>query len=256
LRQAVAESERRFFGIERDAADVLITSGATEALSDALMALVEPGDEVVVFDPCYDCYVPLIRRAGGVPKIVPLSHRPTGAFSDDDLDAAFSSKTKAILINNPHNPASKVFSREELERVAPNLQSRTMPMRSAMRSTSISSLAMPGTSLFALLPDMAERTVRIGSAGKTFSLTGWKVGYMSGPAALLSPLPRHTSSRPSPPHRICRRRWRSGLVFRLATIARSRRRAWPQSAIGLPAGPAGRYRLPDSAGEGSYFLDR
>jgi N-succinyldiaminopimelate aminotransferase len=120
LRQAVADSEHRFFGIERDAADVLITSGATEALSDALMAIVEPGDEVVVFDPCYDCYVPLIRRAGGVPKVVPLSP-PNWSFSDDDLDAAFSSKTKAILINNPHNPASKVFSRGELERVAAKL---------------------------------------------------------------------------------------------------------------------------------------
>ena len=108
LRQAVADSEHRFFGIQRDPADVLITSGATEALSDCLMALVEPGDEVVVFDPCYDCYVPLIKRAGGVPKVVALSP-PDWRFSQADLDAAFTDKTKAVLINNPHNPASKVF---------------------------------------------------------------------------------------------------------------------------------------------------
>jgi N-succinyldiaminopimelate aminotransferase len=186
LRQAVADSEHRFFGIERDAADVLITSGATEALSDALMAIVEPGDEVVVFDPCYDCYVPLIRRAGGVPKVVPLSP-PNWSFSDDDLDAAFSSKTKAILINNPHNPASKVFSRGELERVAAKLVAHDAY---AICDEVYEHLVFGGANHIPLctLPHMAERTVRIGSAGKTFSLTGWKVGYISGPRALLQPI--------------------------------------------------------------------
>lgn len=186
LRQAVADSEQRFFGIERDAADVLVTSGATEALSDALMAIVEPGDEVVVFDPCYDCYVPLIRRAGGVPKVVPLSP-PNWSFSDDDLDAAFSSKTKAILINNPHNPASKVFSRRELGRVAAKLVAHDAY---AICDEVYEHLVFGDAEHIPLctLPGMTERTVRIGSAGKTFSLTGWKVGYISGPQALLQPI--------------------------------------------------------------------
>jgi N-succinyldiaminopimelate aminotransferase len=186
LRQAVAESEQRFFGIERDAADVLITSGATEALSDALMAIVEPGDEVVVFDPCYDCYVPLIRRAGGVPKVIPLSP-PNWSFSDDDLDAVFSSKTKAILINNPHNPASKVFSHRELERVAAKLVAHDAY---AICDEVYEHLVFGDAEHIPLctLPGMTERTVRIGSAGKTFSLTGWKVGYISGPQALLQPI--------------------------------------------------------------------
>jgi N-succinyldiaminopimelate aminotransferase len=186
LRQAVADSEQRFFGIERDAADVLVTSGATEALSDALMAIVEPGDEVVVFDPCYDCYVPLIRRAGGVPKVIPLSP-PHWSFSDDDLGAAFSSKTKAILINNPHNPASKVFSRRELERVAAKLVAKDAY---AICDEVYEHLVFGDAEHIPLctLPGMTERTVRIGSAGKTFSLTGWKVGYISGPQALLQPI--------------------------------------------------------------------
>ena len=99
---------------------MLITSGATEALSDALMALIEPGDEVVLFDPSYDCYVPLIRRAGGVPRLIQLAP-PHWTFSDEALDGAFSPRTKALLINNPLNPASKVFTRAELARLADRL---------------------------------------------------------------------------------------------------------------------------------------
>jgi len=186
LRQAVADSEQRFFDIQRDPADVLITSGATEALSDCLMALVEPGDEVVVFDPCYDCYVPLIKRAGGIPKVVALSS-PDWSFSQTDLDAAFSDKTKAILINNPHNPASKVFSRQELERVAAKLIAYDAY---AICDEVYEHLVFGDAKHvpLATLPGMAERCVRIGSAGKSFSLTGWKVGYVSGPSSLIAPI--------------------------------------------------------------------
>jgi N-succinyldiaminopimelate aminotransferase len=200
LRKAVAESENRFFSIDRDPAQVLITSGATEALSDALMALVEPGDEVVVFDPCYDCYVPLIRRAGGVPKIVPLSP-PDWSFSDAALDAAFSQRTKAILLNNPHNPASKVFAHAELERIAQRVVAHdTYAICDEVYEHLVFGEArhIP----LATLPDMAQRTVRIGSAGKTFSLTGWKVGYMSGPAALIEPIAKahQFTTFTTPPH--------------------------------------------------------
>ncbi len=186
LRQAVADNEARFFGIERDPANVLITSGATEALSDCLMAMVEPGDEVVVFDPCYDCYVPLIKRAGGVPKVVPLSP-PDWSFSQADLNAAFTDRTKAVLINNPHNPASKVFSREELERVAAKLIAHDAY---AICDEVYEHLVFGQAEHvpLATLPGMAERCVRIGSAGKSFSLTGWKVGYVAGPPALIAPI--------------------------------------------------------------------
>jgi aspartate/methionine/tyrosine aminotransferase len=186
LRQAVADNEKRFFGIERDPANVLITSGATEALSDCLMALIEPGDEVVVFDPCYDCYVPLIKRAGGVPKVIPLSP-PDWRFSQSHLDAAFTDKTKAVLINNPHNPASKVFSRQELEWLAAKLIDYDAY---AICDEVYEHLVFGDAEHIPLatLTGMAERTVRIGSAGKSFSLTGWKVGYVAGPPALIAPI--------------------------------------------------------------------
>jgi aspartate/methionine/tyrosine aminotransferase len=186
LRQAVADNEKRFFGIERDPANVLITSGATEALSDCLMALIEPGDEVIVFDPCYDCYVPLIKRAGGVPKVIPLSP-PDWRFSQSDLDAAFTDKTKTVLINNPHNPASKVFSWQELEWLAAELIDHDAY---AICDEVYEHLVFGDAEHIPLatLAGMAERTVRIGSAGKSFSLTGWKVGYVAGPPSLIAPI--------------------------------------------------------------------
>eukprot|EP00752_Nemacystus_decipiens_P019018 g17074.t1 len=186
LRQAVAESEKRFFDIERDPSDILITSGATEALSDCVMAIVEPGDEVVVLDPCYDCYVPLIERAGGIAKLITLEP-PHWTFSDEALDAAFSAKTKAILFNDPLNPASKVFSRVELSRIAARLIQHDAY---AICDEVYEHLVFDDAKHIPLstLPDMAERCVRIGSAGKTFSLTGWKVGYVAGPKALIDPI--------------------------------------------------------------------
>lgn len=200
LREAVAQSEKRFFGIERAPSDVLITSGATEALSDCLMALVSPGDEVVVFDPCYDCYAPLIRRAGGEPKTVALNP-PDWSFSAHDLQAAFSAKTKAVLINNPHNPASKVFSKAELERLAAMVIAHDAY---AICDEVYEHLVFGDATHVPLasLPDMAQRTVRIGSAGKTFSLTGWKVGYVSGPPALIDPISKahQFTTFTTPPH--------------------------------------------------------
>ena len=200
LRQAVAASEKRFFAIDRDPADVLITSGATEALSDALMARIEPDDEVVVFDPAYDCYVPLIERAGGMVRLVPLEP-PHWTFTDEALDAAFSDRTKALLLNNPLNPASKVFSRGELDRIADRVRRHDAY---AICDEVYEHLVFGDTRHIPLatLPGMAERTVRIGSAGKSFSLTGWKVGYVSGPAALLAPISKahQFTTFTTPPH--------------------------------------------------------
>lgn len=200
LRQAVADSENRFFGIERQASEVLITSGATEALSDCLMAIIEPGDEVVVFDPCYDCYVPLIERAGGTPKLIALEP-PHWSFSDEALDDVFSDRTKAILFNNPLNPASKVFSAEELQRIA----ARLIKHDAYSICDEVYEHLVFGSAKhipLSTLPDMAERCVRIGSAGKTFSLTGWKVGYVSGPQALIDPIAKahQFTTFTTPPH--------------------------------------------------------
>ena len=200
LRQAVAASEKRFFAIDRDPADVLITSGATEALSDALMALIEPDDEVVVFDPAYDCYVPLIERAGGMVRLVPLEP-PYWTFTDEALDAAFSDRTKVMLLNNPLNPASKVFSRGELDRIADRVRRHDAY---AICDEVYEHLVFGDARHIPLatLPGMAERTVRIGSAGKSFSLTGWKVGYVSGPAALIAPISKahQFTTFTTPPH--------------------------------------------------------
>jgi aspartate/methionine/tyrosine aminotransferase len=200
LRQAVAEAEKRFFGIERRIEDVLITSGATEALSDCLMALIEPGDEVVVFDPCYDCYIPLIERAGGIARPIALEP-PHWSFSDDALDEVFSERTKAILFNNPLNPASKVFSAEELERIAARLIDHDAY---AICDEVYEHLVFDDARHIPLstLPGMAERCVRIGSAGKSFSLTGWKVGYVCGPQALIEPVTKahQFTTFTTPPH--------------------------------------------------------
>ncbi|MBV6658155.1 MAG: aminotransferase [Devosiaceae bacterium] len=186
LREAVATAEQRFFGLLTNPDQVVITSGATEALSDGLMALAEPGDEVVVFDPSYDCYVPLIERAGGTARLVSLNP-PDWSFSDESLDAAFGPRTKAILLNNPLNPASKVFSRAELERIAQRVRTHDTFVIS---DEVYEHLVFDGLNHvpFSALPGMAERTVRIGSAGKTFSLTGWKVGMITGPDHLIAPI--------------------------------------------------------------------
>lgn len=200
LRQAVAASEKRFFAIDRNPADVLITSGATEALSDALMALIEPDDEVVVFDPAYDCYVPLIERAGGMVRLVPLEP-PHWTFTDEALDAAFSDRTKVMLLNNPLNPASKVFSRGELDCIADRVRRHDAY---AICDEVYEHLVFGDARHIPLatLPGMAERTVRIGSAGKSFSLTGWKVGYVSGPATLIAPISKahQFTTFTTPPH--------------------------------------------------------
>ena len=187
LRQAVAEANRRFYGLEVDPqTEVMVTSGATEALADCIFALVSPGDEVVLIEPLYDCYLPLVKQAGGIPVRVRVTP-PNWSLDAEALKAAFSDKTKAVLINNPMNPTAKVFSDEELELVASLCRQYDAY---AICDEVYEHLVFDGhrhTPLMAL-NGMRERTVRIGSAGKTFSLTGWKVGYVTGPAALMDPI--------------------------------------------------------------------
>lgn len=187
LRQAVAESNRRFYGLDVDwRSEVLVTSGATEALSDCMAALLQPGDEVVVFEPLYDCYLPLIRRAGAVPKFVRLTP-PFWQLDEAALRAAFSPRTKAVLLNNPLNPAAKVFTRPELELLAELIVAHDAI---AICDEVYEHITFDGQDHLPLmaLPGMRDRTVRIGSAGKTLSLTGWKVGYATATPALLDPI--------------------------------------------------------------------
>jgi aspartate/methionine/tyrosine aminotransferase len=187
LRQALAAHNARFYGLEVDwATQTLVTSGATEALAACLFGLLEPGDEVVLFQPLYDSYAPIIRRAGAVPRFVSLK-APDWTFTAADLEAVFSGRTKLVLINNPQNPAGKVWTQDEL-----SLLSTFIIRHDAMALCDevYEHLVFDGRRHIPLmtLPGMRERTLRIGSAGKTFSLTGWKVGYITGPAALLAPV--------------------------------------------------------------------
>ncbi|WP_422038126.1 aminotransferase [Roseibium sp.] len=187
LREAVAEANSRFYGLDIDPkSEVIVTSGATEALADCIMALVSPGDEVVLIEPLYDCYLPMVRRAGGVPVRVRVSP-PSWTLDEQALRAAFSDKTKAILINNPMNPTAKVFSEAELQLICDLCREHDAY---AICDEVYEHLVFDGAVHRPLMTfeGMRERTVRIGSAGKTFSLTGWKVGYITGPAALLDPI--------------------------------------------------------------------
>lgn len=183
LRQAVAEHNKRFYGLEVDwRSEVMITSGATEALADSLMGLIEPGDEVVLIEPLYDCYLPIVRRAGGVPRLVRVTP-PDWSLDFDALRAAFSAKTKLLLLNNPQNPAAKVYSAEELHGIA-DLLIEFDAYAVCDEVYEHIAFARPHIPLMSL-DGMRERCVRIGSAGKSFSLTGWKVGYITAAPNLL-----------------------------------------------------------------------
>jgi aspartate/methionine/tyrosine aminotransferase len=187
LRRAVAAHDARFYGLDVDwRNEVLVTSGATEALADCLFGLIEPGDEVVLIEPLYDSYLPIVRRAGGVPRLVRLEP-PAWELPRDALAAAFSDATKLILLNTPQNPAGKVFTREELEFIAALLEKHDAY---AVCDEVYEHLLFDGLRHEPLmtLPGMRERCLRIGSAGKTFSVTGWKVGYVTGAARLLDPV--------------------------------------------------------------------
>lgn len=189
LRQAVAAHGKRFYGLDVDwQREVLVTSGATEALASCLFGLIEPGDEVVLFDPLYDSYLPIVRRAGGIPKLVPLAP-PAWELPLDRLKAAFSDRTKLVLLNTPMNPAAKVFTREELGEIAALLEKHDAY---AVCDEVYEHIVFDGRRHESLitLPGMRERCLKIGSAGKTFSLTGWKVGYVTAAPALLAPVMR------------------------------------------------------------------
>ncbi len=183
LRHAVAAANRRFYGIEADPdTEVVVTSGATEAITASLMALIDPGDEVVVIEPLYDTYLPVIRMLGAIPRLVRLSP-PKWELPRAELAAAFGPKTKAILLNTPMNPTGKVFTHAELAFIADLLVKHDAY---AVCDEVYEHLTYDGWRHVPLmtLPGLRDRCLRIGSAGKTFSLTGWKIGYITAPAAL------------------------------------------------------------------------
>ncbi len=184
LRSAIATHYLEHQGLKLDAAhEVMVTSGATEALAGALLAILKPGDEVVLFEPMYDAYLPLVRLAGGIPKFVKLKP-PHWQFDEDLLKQAFSDRTKAVLFNNPLNPTGTVYGREQLELLA----------KYCIRHDAIAicdevweHVIFDGLQHIPLMAieGMRERTVKIGSAGKIFSLTGWKVGLVCAAPHLL-----------------------------------------------------------------------
>ncbi|RNI24328.1 pyridoxal phosphate-dependent aminotransferase [Flexivirga caeni] len=185
LRQAIAAHQRRFYDLTLDAdTQVLVTVGATEAIASAVLALCEPGDEVVTFEPYYDSYAATIALAGAARRTSPLRF-PDFAIDEESLRAAFSDRTRIVLLNTPHNPTGKVFTRAELELIAGLAREHDAIV---VTDEVYEHLVFDGFSHvpMATLPGMFERTLTIGSGGKTFSATGWKVGWLSGPAELVT----------------------------------------------------------------------
>lgn len=187
LRQATATHYKHWQGLDLDpGSEIMVTSGATEAIAGALMALVSPGDEVVLFEPMYDAYVPLVRRAGGIPKFVTL-RPPHFGLSEEALAAAFSPRTKVVLFNNPLNPTATIFSAADLDLLADFCIRHDAV---AICDEVWEHVVFDGRRHVPVLgrPDMRERTVKISSAGKIFSLTGWKVGLVMAAPPLMKVL--------------------------------------------------------------------
>jgi aspartate/methionine/tyrosine aminotransferase len=182
LREAVASFYNRHQQLDVSADHVCVTSGATEALGSTILATASPDDEVVIFTPAYDSYAPMIRRAGARPVEVAL-RPPEWRIDRETLKAAVTSKTRAIIFNNPHNPAGRLFDPDELKAVADIAREHDVTVIADEVWEKIVLDGRQFTSI-ATLPGMAERTIKIGSAGKIFSLTGWKVGWMVAAPAL------------------------------------------------------------------------
>ena len=185
LRQAIAAHAQRFYGLDYDwQSEIVVTSGATEALADCFLALLNPGDEVVLLEPLYDSYPPMIERAGAIPRYVTLEP-PEWELDPAALEEAFTTRTRMILLNSPMNPAARVLTMAELDLI------RRMCIEHdviCLCDEVYEHLLFDGLEHqpIASLDGMRERTLRISSAGKIFSLTGWKVGWIEGPADLMT----------------------------------------------------------------------
>ncbi len=189
LRSAVAEHAARFYNLDIDPArGVIVTSGATEGIFAAVLGLVDPGDEVIVIEPYYDSYVPNIVMAQATPVLVPL-HPPTWTFDPEELRAAFTQKTRALILNSPHNPTGRVFTREELTLIAELCIEHDVTV---ICDEVYEHLTFGDAQYIPIstLPGMFERTVAVSSAGKLFSATGWKIGWVYGPPDLVEGVAR------------------------------------------------------------------
>ncbi|MET0448780.1 MAG: pyridoxal phosphate-dependent aminotransferase [Aeromicrobium sp.] len=185
LRTAIADHQRRFYGLVVDPdTEVAVTTGATEAIAAALLGLVDPGDEVIVLEPYYDSYVAMIQMAGAVRRPVTL-RAPDFRLPIDELRAAVTPRTTAILLNSPHNPTGTVLRREELDAVAAIAIEHDLVVISDEVYEHLTFDGLPHVPI-ATLPGMAERTLTISSGGKSFSFTGWKIGWATGPAPLVA----------------------------------------------------------------------
>lgn len=184
LRAAIAGHAARFYGMDVDAAGgVVVTPGATVAVFESIMGLVDPGDEVIVIEPYFDSYVPGVLMAGAKPVYVPL-HPPDWTFDPDELRAAFNSNTRALLFNSPHNPTGRVFTLEEMTFIADLCKEFDVTVIS---DEVYEHLVFENTRHVPIgsLPGMFERTVTCSSLGKSFSVTGWKLGWIYGPNHLM-----------------------------------------------------------------------
>jgi N-succinyldiaminopimelate aminotransferase len=185
LRVAVTDHQRRFYGLEVDPdSEVLVTTGATEAIASALLGLVDPGDEVIALEPYYDSYVAMLQMAGAVRRPVTL-RAPDFRLPLDELRAAVTPRTTAILLNSPHNPTGSVLRRDELDAIAAIAIEHDLVVISDEVYEHLTFDGIPHIPI-ATLPGMAERTLTIGSGGKSFSFTGWKIGWATGPAGLIA----------------------------------------------------------------------
>jgi N-succinyldiaminopimelate aminotransferase len=183
LRRAIVDHSKQFYEQEVNVdTEVTVTNGAAEALHSVIDGLVNPGEEVIILEPYYEVYAPNVVMAGGIPVYVPL-RPPHWLFDPDELAAAFSNRTRAILINTPHNPTGKIFSREELETIAALCQKWNVI---AVTDEVYEHLIYDGAQhiRFASLPGMAERTITISSMSKTFAFTGWRIGWTIAPPDL------------------------------------------------------------------------
>jgi N-succinyldiaminopimelate aminotransferase len=184
LREAIATHQRRFYALDFDPnGEVLVTAGATEAITAAVLALCDAGDEVVLFEPFYDSYGAAVALAGARRVVVPLEP-PGWTFDPDRLAAVITPRTRLVLLNTPHNPTGKVFNRAELHAVAEVCQRHDLLV---VTDEVYEHLIFEGVHVpLCTLPGMAERTLTVSSAGKTFSFTGWKIGWVCGPATLVA----------------------------------------------------------------------
>jgi len=251
LREAIAAHYHRHQGLTADPAEVFVTSGATEALAAAILALVSPGDEVVLFQPLYDAYLPLVLRAGGVPRFVRLTP-PDWRITEEALAEAFTARTRLAIFNNPHNPTARVFGRDELALLA---EACVRYGAVALTDEVWEHLVFDGRPHLPLasLPGMAERTVKVGSAGKIFSLTGWKVGWVVAPAAIAATIAKAHQylAYATPPN------LQAAVAYGLGkedAYFNAMRGAFQAARDGLAArlGEIGFAALP---AEGTYFLD-